>query len=118
MKFISPTKGSLYLTRVILTRTFSEDRCKKLTSDHMEALSAIVLRHLGDLPAQERNMLTQLFGIGGEPKPLGVIRAELDLTAKQVQQYADKALQHLVDAAKSDLHMTMYDIEHNDKEQS
>lgn len=118
MKFISPTKGSLDLTYVILKRTFGEDRCKKLMVEHLEYFSNTVLRHLVSLSAQERNMLTQLFGIGCEPMPLGIIRAEHDWTAKQAQKYVDKAFQDLIDAAKSDLHMTMYDIEYSDKEQS
>lgn len=117
MKFISPTKGSLDLTYVILKHTFGEDRCKKLIVEHLGYFSNTVLRHLVSLSAQERNMLTQLFGIGCEPKPLGIIRAEHDWTKTQAQQYVDKAFQHLIDAAKSDIYMTMYDIEHSDKEQ-
>lgn len=114
-----PSQGLLNLTRTILEQIFSEDKAAKLTDEHMEVLSGIVLHHLAYLPDEECAVLTQLYGVSGiEPKPLGVIRAEHGWTKTQAQKYVDKAFQDLIDVAKSDLYITMYDIEHSDKEQS
>lgn len=112
-----PSQGLLNLTRRVLERSFSDYTLDQLTAEDMEVLSDVVFHHIVK-SEQERNMLTQLYGIGGgEPKPLGVIRAEHDWTKTQAQQYVDKAFQHLIDAAWADLYMTIVAIE-NDKEQS
>lgn len=114
-----PSRGLIDLTREVLKCLFSKDRCKKLTSDHMEVLSAIVLRHLGDLSAQECYVLTQLYGVGWiETKPLETIGEELGITTDEALKIGSKALKYLEEAAQSDLCMTMFDIEYSDKEQS
>lgn len=111
-----PSQGLLNLTRIVLVRTFDEEKLKKLTAEHMEVLAAIVAHHgLFGLSAREKYVLSRRF-CGG--KTYRAIGEELGITPSPVRQIVLRALTKLTRAAKSNLVNTMHDIEHSNKEQS
>lgn len=92
-------QGLLALTWSVLTRLFREGRLKRLTAEHMEVLSGIVLHHLlVGLSERDSSVLARKFC--------------------EFNQAEQKALIRLTQAAQLDLVKTMYDIEYSDKEQS
>lgn len=119
MKVFKPSQGLVDLTRTVIECSFDKDKRKELTRDHLEVLSAIVLRHFVFLPEQECDVLAQLYGVGGvDEKPLETISAELGIRFEDALEISGKALRHLIEAAKPDLIIAMYDIEQAAKEQS
>lgn len=102
-------QGLLALTKVILVRIFDEDKCKKLTDEHLEVLSGIVLHHLiFSLPEHEGVVLNRRF-YGA--KSYRVIGDELGVTRERARQIALRAIYRLQGKAKADLVETMHDIE-------
>lgn len=87
-----PSQGLLNLTRIVLTRTFGEKRLEKLTNEHMEVLSGIVLHHLlVGLSERDSSALARKFC--------------------EFNQAEQKALIRLTQAAQLDLVKTMDEIE-------
>lgn len=118
MKIFNPSQGLVDLTRTVIECLFDKDKRKELTRDHLEVLSAIVLRHFVCLPAQEWDVLAQLYGVDGvEFKALEGISAELSITFEDALELSGRALRLLIEAAKPDLIIAMHDIR-NEKEQS
>lgn len=118
MKIFKPSNGLVDLTRTVIECSFDKDKRKELTRDHLEVLSAIVLRHFVFLPAKECDVLAQLYGVGGvDGKPLEDISAELGIKFEDALEISGGALRHLIDAAKPDLIIAMYNIE-NGREQA
>lgn len=111
------SQGLLNLTRRVLERSFSDYTLDQLTAEDMEVLSDVVFHHIVK-SEQERNMLMQLYGIGGgEPKTLDDIKEKFGITHKEALNLTRKTLQHLVDASWIDILKTLIDIEYSDKEQ-
>ncbi len=91
-------QGLLALTWSVLTRLFREGRLKRLTAEHMEVLSGIVLHHLlVGLSERDSSALARKFC--------------------EFNQAEQKALIRLTQAAQLDLVKTMDDIE-NGREQA
>lgn len=112
MKIFKPSRGLLNLTRTVIECSIGKDKRKELTRDYLEVLSAIVLRHFVFLPAQECNVLAQLYGVGGvDVKPLVDISAELGIRFEDTLEISGSALRHLIEAAKPDLIIAMDNIE-------
>ena len=104
------SQGLIALTQAVVERSFSDYILYQLTTEDMEVLSGIVLHYIVKLSKQECNMLTQLFGIDCEPKPLEDIREKFDITHKETLNLAREALQHLVDTSQIDIFKTLIDI--------
>lgn len=118
MNNFKPSRGLLNLTRTVIECSIGKDKRKELTRDYLEVLSAIVLRHFVFLPAQECDVLAQLYGVGGfEGKPLETISARLGISFEDALEISGRAFKHLVNAAWVDIRMTLIDIE-NEREQS
>lgn len=112
MDNFSPSKGLLDLTRLILARIFSEDKCKKLTNEHIEVLSDIVLHHLIKLETRQRTVLTKRYGIGGgDSETFITIGDSLGVTRERVRQIELKAIYRLERAARPYLIKAMFNIE-------
>lgn len=110
-------QGLLNLTQTILEQIFNEDKAAKLTDEHMEVLSGIVLHHFIKLESRQRIVLTERFGIGTDAiKTFKVIGDELAVSRECAYQIAQSGLFHLRCAATRDLINTMYDIEFGSKE--
>lgn len=118
MDNFSPSKGLLDLTRVILMRTFSEDKLEKLTDKQVEYFSNTVHRHLVELKSRQHLILTKRFGIDdGVAKTYQAIGDDFGVTRERIRQIVQVAIYRLQRKAQSDLCLTMYDIEVNYKEQ-
>lgn len=112
-----PSQGLLNLTRTILEQIFSEDKAAKLTDEHMEVLSGIVLHHFTKLESRQRIVLMERFGMGTDTiKTFKAIGDELAVSRECAYQIAQSGLFHLRCAATRDLIKAMYDIEYSDKE--
>lgn len=112
MKIFKPSNGLVDLTRTVIECSFDKDKRKELTSDHLEILSAIVLRHFVFLPAKECDVLAQLYGVGGvDGKPLENISAELGIKFEDALEISGRALRRLIEAVKPDLIIAIYNIE-------
>lgn len=117
MDNFSPSKGLLDLTRVILMRTFSEDKLEKLTDKQVEYFSNTVHRHLVELKSRQHLILTKRFGIDdGVAKTYQAIRDDFGVTRERIRQIVQVAIYRLQRKAQSDLCLTMCDIEVNCKE--
>lgn len=112
MDNFSPSKGLLDLTKVILARIFSEDKCNQLTDEQLEILSNIVLHHLIKLETRQRTVLTKRYGIGGgDSETFITIGDSLGVTRERVRQIELKAIYRLERAARPYLIKAMFNIE-------
>lgn len=107
-----PSQGLLNLTKVILARTFSEDKCEQLTDEHLETLSSIVLRGMIKLESRQRIVLVRRYGVGGsDTETLKAVGNELGLSPERVRQIELKALFRLQGKVKPYLIKAMFNIE-------
>ena len=107
-----PSQGLLNLTKVILARTFSEDKCEQLTNEHLETLSSIVLRGIVKLDSRQRTVLVMRYGVGwSDAKTLKAVGDKLGLSPERIRQIELKALFRLQGKVKPYLIKAMFNIE-------